>query len=300
MEVKWIEDFLALVQYKSFSRAAEARRVTQSGFSRRIQSLETWFGAELFDRSTFPPVLTNAGSVFHDLAEDLLERLHDARTVVRKQQRMSGHAIQIAADQAASVHFLPDWLQSLRLRNGDVRARVVPASLHDAVASLVNRNSDLLLTYLHPSTPIQLDAARYPGLLVGRDALVPVSKPSADGTPLYRLAAANRSSLPYAAYAKNAYFSRCLETQFSNSSLLTSLQPHYESESDEVLKRFALNGAALAWLPRSAVKPELASGALVEAGDASHTVDLEVRLYRDALNRAELVDRIWFSIASVE
>lgn len=38
MEIKWIEDFLALAQYRSFSRAAEFRNVTQSGFSRRIRS----------------------------------------------------------------------------------------------------------------------------------------------------------------------------------------------------------------------------------------------------------------------
>ena len=300
MEVKWIEDFLALVQHKSFSRAAEARRVTQSGFSRRIQSLEMWFGAELFDRSTFPPAMTHAGSVFHDIAEDLLERLHDARSIVRKQQRMAGTAIQIAADHSAAVNFVPAWLQSLRQRNGEMRARVEPSSLHDAVASLMHRRTDLLLAYLHASAPIQLDAARYPSLLIGRDALVPVCKPGADGAPLYRLAANNRASLPYAAYVKNAYFGRCLETKFSNSTLLDSLQPIYESESDEVLKRIVLNGAALAWLPRSAIRAELESGALVEAGDATQNVELEIRLYRAALNRGDLIDRLWFSIASVE
>jgi DNA-binding transcriptional LysR family regulator len=31
MEVEWIEDLVVLAQYKSFSRAAEARNLTQSG-----------------------------------------------------------------------------------------------------------------------------------------------------------------------------------------------------------------------------------------------------------------------------
>lgn len=137
-------------------------------------------------------------------------------------------------------------------------------------------------------------------MLVGRDALVPVSKPAGDGGPLYRLASNNRATLPFAAYVKHAYFNRCLETQFANSTLLATLQPQYESDSDEVLRRLVLNGAALAWLPRSAVSQELASGALVEAGDATHAVNLEVRLYRDALNRGDLVDRLWFSMASVD
>ena len=64
MEIKWIEDFIALSQYQSFSRAAEFRNVTQSGFSRRIQSLEQWVGADLIDRSSFPPTLTPPGNCF--------------------------------------------------------------------------------------------------------------------------------------------------------------------------------------------------------------------------------------------
>ena len=57
MELKWLEDFVALVQAQSFSRAAEARNITQSGLSRRIRSLEQWVGAELVDRSGYPPAL---------------------------------------------------------------------------------------------------------------------------------------------------------------------------------------------------------------------------------------------------
>ena len=72
MEIKWIEDFIALSQYQSFSRAAEFRNVTQSGFSRRIQSLEQWVGADLIDRSSFPPTLTPAGQLFREAAVDIL------------------------------------------------------------------------------------------------------------------------------------------------------------------------------------------------------------------------------------
>jgi Bacterial regulatory helix-turn-helix protein, lysR family len=53
VEIKWIEDFIALAQHQSFSRAAELRNVTQSGLSRRIQALEQSIGAELINRSTF-------------------------------------------------------------------------------------------------------------------------------------------------------------------------------------------------------------------------------------------------------
>jgi LysR family transcriptional regulator, hypochlorite-specific transcription factor HypT len=35
MELNWLEDFLALAERRNFSRAAEARHVTQPAFSRR-------------------------------------------------------------------------------------------------------------------------------------------------------------------------------------------------------------------------------------------------------------------------
>ncbi|MFN7887734.1 MAG: LysR family transcriptional regulator, partial [Betaproteobacteria bacterium] len=39
MESKWLEDFVALVETRSFSRAAQQRFVSQPAFSRRIQAL---------------------------------------------------------------------------------------------------------------------------------------------------------------------------------------------------------------------------------------------------------------------
>lgn len=61
MELTWFEDYLALAETLNFSRAAEARHVTQPAFSRRIRALEAWIGADLFTRSTHGVALTPAG-----------------------------------------------------------------------------------------------------------------------------------------------------------------------------------------------------------------------------------------------
>jgi hypothetical protein len=54
MDTKWLEDFVSLAETGSFSRTAQLRHVTQPAFSRRIQSLEAWAGADLVDRSSYP------------------------------------------------------------------------------------------------------------------------------------------------------------------------------------------------------------------------------------------------------
>lgn len=61
MELKWLEDFLALHTTRNFHTAAKQRNVSQPAFSRRIQSLETWVKEPLFDRNARPASLTKAG-----------------------------------------------------------------------------------------------------------------------------------------------------------------------------------------------------------------------------------------------
>jgi len=153
MEIKWIEDFIALAQYQSFSRAAEFRNVTQSGFSRRIQSLEQWIGAELIDRSSFPPVLTPAGQLFREVADDILAKLFDTRAIIRTEQRIAGKSLQIAAGHTIALNFLPAWLKALSARLGDVRARVIPYTntsyFGRCLALLLARASDAPALQLH-------------------------------------------------------------------------------------------------------------------------------------------------------
>lgn len=53
LEVKWLYDVIALEESRSFT-AAKARNISQSSFSRRIQSLEASLGFSIFDRSANP------------------------------------------------------------------------------------------------------------------------------------------------------------------------------------------------------------------------------------------------------
>ena len=64
MDVRWLDDFQAVIDCGSFTHAAQRRGVSQSGLSRRIQALEQWVGAPLFDRLAQPLLLTAAGRRF--------------------------------------------------------------------------------------------------------------------------------------------------------------------------------------------------------------------------------------------
>ena len=80
MDTKWIEDFLALAEHGSFTKAAESRFVTQPAFSRRIRSLENWLGVKLVDRSTFPTKLTTIGLEMIAPMSENLQNIYDMRS----------------------------------------------------------------------------------------------------------------------------------------------------------------------------------------------------------------------------
>ncbi|WP_413195462.1 LysR substrate-binding domain-containing protein [Pararobbsia alpina] len=293
MEVKWIEDFIALTQHKTFSRAAQARSVTQPGLSRRIRSLELWLGAELFDRSTFPPALTPAGKVFAATAYDTLNTLFDTRMEVRSQQRMTTPGLRIAATHALAAGFVPRWLDSIQAQAKGFRARISSVSLNDGAMLLADGNCDLMVAHERPDEPARLDPARYPSVLVASDELIPVSRPDADGGPLYGALDSDGGVVPFACYSPATLFGRTVTELLSQRQCTSRFQVIYESERDDVIKQVVLNGRAMGWLSRSAIERELDQGLLVVAGGQPWRVPLLVRLYRDVMTKGEIMDRVW-------
>ncbi len=95
MQLKWMEDFIALAQERSFTRAAELRHVTHPAFGRRIRALEAWAGTALVERGGAqeqdaghprgrggaggPVRLTAAGTAFLATAEQLARELSQSQ-----------------------------------------------------------------------------------------------------------------------------------------------------------------------------------------------------------------------------
>ena len=110
METKWLEDFVSLAETRSFSRSAQLRHVTQPAFSRRIQSLEAWAGADLVDRSSYPTTLTPAGETLYAQALELLQSLHNARAMLRGHGAAAQDVVEFAVPHTLAFTFFPAWV----------------------------------------------------------------------------------------------------------------------------------------------------------------------------------------------
>jgi DNA-binding transcriptional LysR family regulator len=282
METKWLEDFASLAETRSFSRSAQLRHVTQPAFSRRIQALEAWAGIDLVDRSAYPTRLTPAGETFLPQVLEVLASLQATRNMLRSHQVAGDDTIAFALPHSLAFSFFPHWVMGLRKRFGPVRSRLIALNVHDAVLQLTEGSCDLLIAYHHPSQPLQLAPERYEMLNLDHETLAALSRPDADGAPLFALPAPAGHKLPFLSYGSGAYLGRMVEqiVKFAPAPLV--LDAICEADMAEALKAMAVEGHGLAFLPASLVRKDLRARRLVPAAAAAaFELTMEVRIYRE-------------------
>ena len=300
MDTKLLEDFLVLAETRSFSRAALERHITQSAFSRRIMTLETWLGVSLVDRSVQPTTLTSAGWVFRRIAADLVRDAYAARTLLSGYHLLSDPAcvVQFAVAHTLLFTYFPNWLKHLQDRFGALTSGVMAVNVPEGVQQLVDDKCDMMLGYHHPHLPILLDANRVPFLLMGIDRILPYSTPDQQGRPLFSLPGTSDNPLPFMAYSSGAFLGNIVEMVLLNSPTPYHLRRSFETHMSEAIKAMVVAGHGVGWLPESCVVDEVREGKLVMAGSAEWSTNLEVRLYRSSVNPKPIVKQLWTFIAS--
>lgn len=284
METKWLEDFVSLAETRSFSRSAQLRHVTQPAFSRRIQSLEAWAGADLVDRSSYPTTLTPAGETLYVQALELLQSLQNTRAMLRGHVTAGQDFIEFAVPHTLAFTFFPAWVADLRAHFGPVKSRLMALNVHDAAMRLVEGGCDLLIAYHHSSQPLQLNAERYDMVVLGQETIAPYAKSAAHGQPVFTLPGSAQHPLPYLGYAPGAYLGGVTDAILKQAGMPIHLDRVYETDMAEGLKVMAAEGHGIAFLPSSAVRKELASGALVQVpspGPGCLELGMEIRAYRE-------------------
>jgi LysR family carnitine catabolism transcriptional activator len=102
-----LELFLALVEEKNFTRAAERCNISQSAFSTRISVLESALGARLFDRTTRSVELTPEGQLFSQSARPLFDEFSDVIENFRDHAARRKGRIAVAALPSLCASWLP-------------------------------------------------------------------------------------------------------------------------------------------------------------------------------------------------
>ncbi len=291
MELKWLDDYIALVELGSFSKAAEARFVTQPAFSRRIRSLEGWLGVSLVDRNQPPTALTLAGQAFAEQARLLSGQILAVRHQMQDINAARAQLV-IISQQALAVSFFPSWMQTLEALSGGALIKVETGHLPDNIQSFLAGDGDFLLCYSSKEISAQLGRDDVESLQVGVDQFIPVTALDAQGQPRY--GQSTTETLKLVAHPTESFFGHIL--QHDCLPRLIDEQPveiACENALSEALKALVQQGYGMAWLPRSLVRRELDNGELQPLSEAYPRVDLTIRLYRLRQPRSQSARQFW-------
>jgi DNA-binding transcriptional LysR family regulator len=297
MELNWLEDFLALAETRNFSRAAEARHVTQPAFSRRIRALEDWVGAPLVVRAPGGVVLNAAGQALLERAAGLVSDLHHARRAALKAAGREGSALTIAATHALSFTFFPAWIRSFAPLETMGTLNLVSDTMAACERILLAGDADFLLCHLGADAPAGLPAETFSSAVVGTDILVPVSAPDAVGAGRWMLPGRSATPVRLLAYSAASGLGRIVEAAMRSAGAALSTEVVFTAPLAATLQTMARQGHGLAWLPRTMAAEDLAGGRLVDAGGGLHSIEVEIRLFRPKRRLAIAAGTFWRTMA---
>jgi DNA-binding transcriptional LysR family regulator len=306
MELKWLKDFIALADHKSFSKAAESRFVTQPAFSRRIRALENWLDVNLVDRNQYPTHLTSAGEAFIGQAHELIEKICQSREHVRSIES-SQDQVMLLAQHALTVAFFPTWINGLKPLIKDTTLRVDTGNLHDIIEKFLAGNTDFLLAYAAPintqqtsSDPFQqLSQQGVKSLTIGYDTLIPVCSVDIKGKPLHSLnndfsQSDQQQTIKLLSHPSESFFGQLIDREcLPHLSEKINFQTICENALSEGLKALTLQGDGMAWLPKSLIVNELDNKQLFDLSDSMMSVELTIKLYRIREARHPAAKMIW-------
>lgn len=137
------EIFCDIVAFHSFSKAAEARNISQPAISQALHQLEEYLGTTLIDRSKRPFHLTSAGETYYDGCRKLFDgflRVED--NVQRIGNRLTGR-LRIASIYSVGLLQMAAFLSRFRRDYADVEMSIDYLHPDEVYDRLLREEADL-------------------------------------------------------------------------------------------------------------------------------------------------------------
>ena len=112
MDISSIRAFLVVARYGSFSKASEHLFITQPAVSKRVSSLESELGVELFNRVARTITLTEAGKRLVDRAQDVVDRADDLHRFAQSLSDDIAGNLPISIAHHIGLHRMPPVLRA--------------------------------------------------------------------------------------------------------------------------------------------------------------------------------------------
>jgi len=255
MDLSQLETFLAVVEEKGFSRAAQRLRRTQPAVSHTIRKLEDEIGETLFERASRDGTLTAAGQLLRGYAERLLRLRGEASTALGELRSLERGRLTITANEYTCLWLLPVL---------DAFRRVCPHIGVTVQRSLASRIPDQLLERAAEFGILSFrpDDDRLQSIAVYTDTVAFVVDPRHPLAKHRQISIRDLGAQNFVAHIVSSPLRQRVIETFARHQ--TPLNMGVELPSLEAIKRFVALGNGVALVPGLTVQPELARGELVQ------------------------------------
>ena len=292
MRIAWFEDFLALVEAGSFSRAADRRNVAQPAFSRRIRLLEEWVGVTLFDRNNQPIRLTDGGRQLVPIAENVTHQIHQGLENIRQTAR-GANTMKFAATHTISILFFPEWFQSVPGTTSEIPLSLESNHMDTCARYLTHGLCHFMLCIAHPDADLGFDQSLFEFAVVGTDRLIPVSAPDANGAPIHALPGTKESPVKYLYFSEASALGQVVDAMLARHDGPVFVKKSSSSPLAGALKSMAENGLGVTWIAEMLARIAIRDGSLVLAGDQTWCIPVEIRIFRARSPLPRISESFW-------
>jgi len=148
-----LQAFRAVAELANFRRAAEAVRISQPAFSRRIDKLEQSLGVRLLERTTRRVALTAVGRDFARKVAALLDELDGTLLGLQGIATPRLAEVKVACVPSTVYYHLSRVIRQYRERFPKIRVRVHDAGANQVLAAVSSGEADFGLNFIGSQEP---------------------------------------------------------------------------------------------------------------------------------------------------
>lgn len=130
MNLEWLRTFKAIYEYGTLTQAAESLFISQPGVSLHLNSLETFTGYKLFDRSAKRMVPTERGKILYNFVLEPLTKLENAEQTFSRSTQSERSTISVGMCFETFQYTLEEHISKLPF-NLIIKFGDYPAMQHD-------------------------------------------------------------------------------------------------------------------------------------------------------------------------
>ena len=150
--LKKYEYVIATDKYGGISVAAEKLGISQPTFSKYLKKIESELGVELFDRSTLPIRLTEAGKCFVSAGKKLLDIDRQLQKQLEELKSLDGAVVKVGISPSRSPYTMPAVIELYRKKNGGARVVIEERTTTELCKRLGEGELDLVVSILDKNT----------------------------------------------------------------------------------------------------------------------------------------------------